>query len=64
MRHKQKIKIAAAVLLAAWLGAATQAESKEQKSCYDICMNRGGLTTGKQKQTCIRQCEDHRAGRR
>lgn len=34
------------------------------KSCFEICNNRGGLPTGRQKNACMARCEDNRAGRK
>jgi hypothetical protein len=61
MLNKLGRAAAAFVLLAATIAISP---AYAEQSCADKCNSRGGLTTGQQKQKCISQCEDARAGRK
>jgi hypothetical protein len=61
MLNKPGVVVSLFVLLAATIAISP---AHAQRSCADKCNNRGGLTTGQQKQKCISQCEDAHAGRK
>jgi hypothetical protein len=61
MLNKLGMALSVFVLLAAALAISP---AGAEQSCADKCNNRGGLTTGQQKQKCISQCEDAHAGRK
>jgi hypothetical protein len=61
----KKIEIAVSTLVL-MLSAISMSTSPvlAKKSCFEICNERGGLPTGRQKQACVARCEDNRAGRK